>query len=448
MPPAALTLTGLQTPTLEELHDQFVQIFQGLWSASINVGERSVEGQTIGIVTEALELVYELIEAVYASQDPTKASGAALEALCLLTGTTRRPASYSQVRASLVGVDTTLVPIGTIFATDSTNAQFQTIESATITALDAWASSSVYLVDDLVTNSGNAYQCIFAGVSAPSGGPTTTSADITDGIAHWSYLGVGTAAALAYARATVTGPVTAVARDLTEIVTATGGLNSVINVLDATEGDNEMTDAELRALREAELAQPGTSTQAAIAAALLELDNVTAVTVFLNNSDATDGDGMPPHSVEALVQGGDDQEIWDTLLANVAAGIQTHGTEVGTATDTQGTVHTEKFSRSDDIEIYIAITVTYVASKYPNNGDAQIKEAIVNWGNENDNGVDAVASAISARAFDVTGVHKVTTCFIGTAPSPVASTDIAITTRQRAVYDTSRITVTSSAVTP
>lgn len=43
-----------------------------------------------------------------------------------------------------------------------------------------------------VTNSGNVYQCITAGTSASSGGPTTTSANITDGTAHWAFVQTGT----------------------------------------------------------------------------------------------------------------------------------------------------------------------------------------------------------------------------------------------------------------
>jgi TP901-1 family phage major tail protein len=39
-----------------------------------------------------------------------------------------------------------------------------------------------------VANGGNVYKCITAGTSASSGGPSGTSADITDGTAHWKYI--------------------------------------------------------------------------------------------------------------------------------------------------------------------------------------------------------------------------------------------------------------------
>src|ERR1035437_9306249 len=50
-----------------------------------------------------------------------------------------------------------------------------------------WVKSTAYLVNQAVNNGGKTYICITAGTSAARGGPTTTSADITDGTVHWSY---------------------------------------------------------------------------------------------------------------------------------------------------------------------------------------------------------------------------------------------------------------------
>jgi hypothetical protein len=60
-----------------------------------------------------------------------------------------------------------------------------------LTALVAWQASHSYGTGDQVANAGNSYQCITAGMSAGSGGPTTTAGDITDGTAHWEFLGAG-----------------------------------------------------------------------------------------------------------------------------------------------------------------------------------------------------------------------------------------------------------------
>lgn len=60
----------------------------------------------------------------------------------------------------------------------------------------AWAQSTAYVRDPTdggtsrVTANGNLYQCRTAGTSASSGaGPSGTGSDITDGSAHWTYIG-------------------------------------------------------------------------------------------------------------------------------------------------------------------------------------------------------------------------------------------------------------------
>jgi hypothetical protein len=50
-----------------------------------------------------------------------------------------------------------------------------------------WLGSSAYALGDNCVNGANLYECITAGTSASSGGPTGTGTDITDGTAHWRY---------------------------------------------------------------------------------------------------------------------------------------------------------------------------------------------------------------------------------------------------------------------
>lgn len=52
----------------------------------------------------------------------------------------------------------------------------------------AWFASTTYALGDVRSNGGNAYQCIGAGTSAGSGGPTGTNASIVDGTVTWKYL--------------------------------------------------------------------------------------------------------------------------------------------------------------------------------------------------------------------------------------------------------------------
>ena len=60
-----------------------------------------------------------------------------------------------------------------------------------IRTVAAWAASFNYPRGALVTNGGNVYVCVVAGVSAGSGGPTGTGAGIVDGAAVWDYILTG-----------------------------------------------------------------------------------------------------------------------------------------------------------------------------------------------------------------------------------------------------------------
>ncbi len=159
--------------------------------------------------------------------------------------------------------------------------------------------------------------------------------------------------------------------------------------------------------------------------------------------DTTNSDGVPGHSIEAMIEGGADQAIWNALLANVAAGIRTHGTEVGGATDSQGTVHVMKHTRPELIPIYVGITLTKEALDYPSNGNDQVKQAVVTWGNSQKSGKDAVATAIGARSFEVPGVLDAT-ALISLSPTPTLAVTLPISLRQRATYDTSHVTITAT----
>lgn len=51
----------------------------------------------------------------------------------------------------------------------------------------AWAASTAYGLRQFVTNDANLYECVTAGTSASSGGPTGTNTYITDGTVTWTW---------------------------------------------------------------------------------------------------------------------------------------------------------------------------------------------------------------------------------------------------------------------
>lgn len=399
------------------------------------------------IFAERETRLWELAEAIYHSQDPTGATGDALDAVCEITGTLRKLATRSLVDLYLTGTAATSITDGSRVATLSTAAEFETLTTALLALATAWAISTAYVVGDVRSNATRIYICTTAGTSAGAGGPTTTAGAITDNTVVWRYIGEGLAFASVSAQAVLTGPTVAVASDVTSIVTPVGGWSSVRNLLDAVEGTNIESDADLRERRAEEVDSTGNGPPEAIKQDLSALAGVTFVQIFYNDTDVTDADGIPPHSTEPLVIGGVNQDIWDQLRLSIGSGLGTHGTEVGTSTDSEGVAHTFRFSRPDEEPIYIDLEIQYVAAKVAVDWETQVKLAIATAGDDYETGMDVVASAVSALAHTIRGVKKVTVCDIGLAANPAASADLVMTSRQLATFDTSRITIVGTPVT-
>lgn len=452
----SLTDAGLTIETLEEIRASLDADMKATLGPQINTTDGSALGQINGIMAERIATLHEGLQAVYSSQDPDAATGAALAALCALTGTTPLAATKSTVTLTLTGDPATVVPEGSVAAVTGTEEQFATDEDATLVLLDAWTISTIYAIGDRVSNGGHAYVATDGGVSAGSGGPSGTSSAITDGGVVWAWLGEGEAAAEVSAEASAAGPTVASSGSILEIVTPVAGWLGVYNLEDADLGRDDEADEDLRVRREEELQSAGTGPQAAIRADILGRTDlgITSVRVFMNVTDVTDADGVPPHSVEALIQyptapdADVDQALFDQLRLSVAAGIRTHGDVSGTSEDAEGILQTMKFSRPDEIEIYVAITLTYDADLYPTDGDDTVKAAIVAFRDAKTTGDNVTSTGLLAQAFKIAGVNDVVSCYIGTSPSPVSSATIAISLRELAVFDSSRVTVTSSAATP
>jgi uncharacterized phage protein gp47/JayE len=443
---------GFESKTSDEIKEDIEAALKASFGESIDLTPQSNFGQFVGLMTERLLDVWNMGEDVYASFDPDSASGAQLDALCGITGTIREAATQSEVTLTAVGDEGTTIPEGSAVSVESIGTRFLTLAEAELTAADAWQDTTAYVVGDIVTNGSSpsrVFRCITAGTSAGSGGPDEEDDDITDGTAHWEFLGEGDSYASIDAESEDTGPLVAAAGTLNVIESPVVGWDSVTNLLDADLGSDQETDAALRLRRETELRAPGNASVEAIRNSVLDVEDVTTCTVFENPTESTDVNGLPPHSIRVLVQGGEDEDVAAAILASKAAGIATDGSSSETVTDSQGIEHTIEFSRPTEKNIYVRVDLTYDADLYPDDGDDQVKAAIVAFGDAQRTGKDVVAAAVGAQAFSVAGVLDTPIVYIKKDSGPaVAATTVAISLFELAVFDTSRITVNSSAATP
>lgn len=387
---AGLSSAGLEIKTLEEIKTaQSVKVRAAI-SPRLNTGSKAPIGEVIGAGSSEAREVWEVIQAIYAAQDPDQASGDALTILCKRNGTYREGATKS------------------------------------VDYLDLDLDAGTYAAGTLIVH--------------VDGDPTIVfenELEVTSG---------GGVVAAVKMLAQVTGPQRANAGTLTEIATPVAGFNAVDDdPLDAELGRNIETDAELRARFFEELARRGSGTVDAIKVDLENVSGVLSALVQENVTDVTDGSGNLPHSVHAYVRGGTDADVAAALFEAKGAGINTNGSTSVSHTDSQGTIHTVKFTRATQTNVYIAMTLTAMIGQYA--GDTAVKQALVDWGDANlDVGNDVLINRLIAIVLGVPGVVDLTLT-LGTAPSPVGTTNLVVGPTAFADLDTSRVSVTSSLVT-
>jgi uncharacterized phage protein gp47/JayE len=390
-----LTSAGLNIDDLQTRIDALVAELRVSIAPNIDAEADSSEGQFIRLFAERAQSIGELIQAVHSSQYPEGAIGVSLEALALLTGTARKQATKSIVVATC-NIDPGTYLAGTLIAhvAGDPTARFVSIEDA--------------------VNSG--------------GSPADIDVDF---------------------EAEETGIVRAYAGTLTVIAEAVTGWNSVTNAVDAIVGTVVETDAELRLRRQEELAS-GSANVNAISTDISQIEGVEFVTVYENDTDVTDANGLPPHSVECIVHapGVTDDDIAEVIFASKAGGIQAHGDTIVVVQDNQGENHAIGLTRAAVVDVYCAIDINIIEENY--SGDSVVKQAIADHGDS----VFGVGDTISIAQIifaamnpeNVLGVDDVTEVRLGTSYPPTQTTSLSVGSDEIGNLDTARIEVNTTAV--
>jgi uncharacterized phage protein gp47/JayE len=246
-----------------------------------------------------------------------------------------------------------------------------------------------------------------------------------------------------YANASLSGDVELV------ISTPVAGLDAITIQADSADGDDEETDAELRERREQSLALAGASTVEAIRAEMLQVTGVDRCTVFENPTGTTDALGLPPKSIEVLVDSDnapdyDNQELADEILLRKPAGTQTYGSISETADDSAGNTYTVYWSEPTTVPAYVELDLT-AATDGTYVGDTEVAEAIADWATPNLTvGRSLYSSDIVSVVADVEGVTAVDVLatFVEDTASPNEYVVVA-TGRDLITISTSNITVNS-----
>lgn len=174
------------------------------------------------------------------------------------------------------------------------------------------------------------------------------------------------------------GPIRAAVNTVTKIATPTEGWISVTNPSEAVPGRETETDAELRARQTQSTSLPAVGPLVSIKGNVLSVAGVTQAEVYENDTDETDSNGIPAHSICAVVEGGDSQAIAETLRRFKAVGVGTYGTTHITVTDEQSVPIVINFFRPTIIHVKVKVTLRPLTG-YSSTYADEIKQEIIEY---------------------------------------------------------------------
>ena len=467
-----LTAEGFKQKRLADIIQSMNSRIADQLGVQISTEANSVFGQLIGVFSYEIADLWEQAAQVYGAMYPHTASGVSLDNASALAGITPIAAEKTTVVCTCYGTNGTQIPYGAqISSASNSNIVFQCTDSnAVISSTSACdvgitlesVSAGTYTVT--IDGTPHSYtadgtETIAQVLTAIGSTVTEVNANVENDVLELTEsnqentFSVAISNNLTYARigspvtfeCTANGAITPAIGDLTDIVTTYAGWDSVSNNVSANTGRLAESDTALRQRWNASLYTRSVGMTDSIASALMTLNGVTSAYVYENDSDTTDADGRPPHSIEAVVDGGETDEIGLTIWQKKAAGIDTYGSQSVSVNDSQGFPHTINFNRPLVVPIYLNISVTeYQEEALPPNAQTMITEAVLNYGNSLTVGNDVILQRFMGAIYSsVPGIGYITVT-ASTDGVTYSSSNIQIDARHVASFDATRVQVTIS----
>lgn len=290
--------TGYHYADYPTFRQYFVEKYQAIYGADVYLEDDSQDGQWISVQAQAAYDTAAQGGSTYNSFSPVSAQGVGLARVVKINGIEKQVPSYSSVVLTIVGVVGTVITDG--IARD--------------TLQQKW------LLPAIVTIPGAGF------------------IDVT-------------------ATAEEVGAVTADADTISTIFTPTNGWQTVNNDDAATPGAAVESDANLRARQAVSVANPSQTVFDGTVGAVANVTGVTKVKGYENDTDATDGNGIPSHSICVVVAGGDDEDIGEAILLHKTPGTGTFGDTTVPLFDEHGMPIDIKFQRAAAATIAGEITL-------------------------------------------------------------------------------------------
>lgn len=484
---AGLSRQGLEIKTLDDVLTDYkvtaASIFSDLVPAGdvVDVSDDSALGRMIGVIAPSEASLWEALQQVFNSFNPTTAMGIALDNIVALSGISRLPAQPTRSQVVLEGNLNTVIssPQGKAYSS-STQRVFSILNPVILNPAGAsgigiypttTAPSTSYRFS-YSTDGVNYLDAIYVSPSTPS-----TAQEILDGMQEKveelfsdtfttyqsngrlyitrtdpfqvasfqvsNTLQIQKVRKLGIVVDDVVGDFPQDAMSIDTISVPIVGWDSVINPIAATTGRLSETDEELRErFRNSKFFQSSNILEG-ILDSLRNVAGVKDVVLYENDTNNVDEYGIPPHSFLPIVLGGLPSDVALAIWENKPTGILSVGDTTIQIADSQGLLHNISYQQPVDVPVYINMTISDLGTM-PGDAAAQIKQNLVDYFSSNLFISDDVIYSRLYTPINRVGGFAVDSLTIGTSPSPTGMTNIEIPFDHVASISAENISITIS----
>lgn len=330
--------TGLHTPDYPAVLEYYKDQTKLVFGDDVNLDSDAKDGQYISIFALAAFDLCQISQQNYNSYSPLTAIGKALSTQVKINGIAREVATYSQVDVYIVGQAGTVISNG--------------------------------IVADTLSQKWN----LPANVTIPLSGDITVTAVAQNA-----------------------GNISADANTVTTIFTPTRGWQTVNNPTASVDGAPVESDAELRIRQTESVAQPARTVFESTVGLVAAQTGVLRYRGYENDTDSTNSDGIPAHTISIVAEGGDDTAIAQAIWDKKTPGTGTYGTTSEVIFDQFGTPDTIRFYRPTSVVIGVNIEIEPLAG-YVSTTEDLIKAAVADYLNSLRIGDDVYISRLYTPA--------------------------------------------------
>lgn len=405
-----ITDTGVNIKRLDTILDEIHNDLSEGWGVNTKLNPKSALNVMITDFADKLAELWEFGKGIYDSMYPSSAEGLSLDNACQYGGTVREVAARSFYAIHCTGVDGTVLDKSTIIAS-ATNPQvkFILLNPAKITrasfnsavlkvvstvfasAFTVSIDGTLYTytpeegADELAVLNGLKYALSanknFA-LAVDEDNLLLSIVEVNKRASHTMILTENltteTVTSIINFASEEFGDVVLPDKSITNIIQGHANFQKCTNLCPYIAGRQEETDAELRKSYIDKIYNRSTRMLESIRSSILmNCQGVVAVAPYENPSHFWDEYGRPPHSVEIVVDGGDDTEIAYQILQNKAGGINTFGDEVVEIPGAYGEPITIRFNRPTYVYTWMRVGITpSTVEPLPPNYAKLVKKAV------------------------------------------------------------------------